>query len=126
MRKAFIDRVVALHRQQNVRMRDDSMNVAGLPLRFDSLLTIGLHKRGKEEKVMIKNKPLGRALLLTLALGVLLTMSGYARQTEPSAEGLEIAKSKSEEAPRRPDRARAQGSRDFEGREQPPGRCPHR
>jgi hypothetical protein len=48
---------------------------------------------------MIKNKPLGRTLLLTLALGVFLTTSGYAQQTKQAPKSSKPAKSKSMEAP---------------------------
>ncbi len=48
---------------------------------------------------MIKNKPLGSVLLLTLALGVFLTTSGYAQQTKQAPKASKPAKSKSMEAP---------------------------
>ena len=48
---------------------------------------------------MIKNKPLGRTLLLTLALGVFLTTSVYAQQTKQAPKSSKPAKSKSMEAP---------------------------
>ncbi len=48
---------------------------------------------------MIKNKPLGSVLLLTLALGVFLTTSGYAQQTKQASKASKSAKSQSKETP---------------------------
>jgi len=48
---------------------------------------------------MIKNQLLGRTLLLTLALGVFLTTSGYAQQTKQAPKASKPAKSASKEAP---------------------------
>ena len=48
---------------------------------------------------MIKNKPLGSVLLLTFALGVFLTTSGYAQQAKQAPKASKQAKSQSKEAP---------------------------
>jgi hypothetical protein len=48
---------------------------------------------------MIKNKLLWRILLLTLALGVFLTTSGYAQQTKQAPKASKPAKSTGKEAP---------------------------
>ena len=75
---------------------------------------------------MIKNKPLGRTLLLALALVVFLAASGNAAEDEASAEGFESCQVAEQGSPAPgPDGARAEGHRHSEGRMQPPGRCPH-
>jgi hypothetical protein len=48
---------------------------------------------------MIKNKLLGHTLLLTLALSVFLTTSGYAQQTKQAPKSSKPARSQSKEAP---------------------------
>jgi hypothetical protein len=48
---------------------------------------------------MIKNNPLGRTLLLTLALGVFLTTNGYAQQPKQAPKASKPAKAQSKEAP---------------------------
>ncbi|MGO9019599.1 MAG: DUF2092 domain-containing protein [Syntrophobacteraceae bacterium] len=48
---------------------------------------------------MINSKPFGRALLLTLALGVFLTTNGYAQETKQAPKASKSAKSKRAEAP---------------------------
>jgi hypothetical protein len=48
---------------------------------------------------MIRNKLLGRTLLLTLALGLVLAPSGHAQQTKQTPKASKAAKSKSKEAP---------------------------
>src|SRR5208283_558004 len=48
---------------------------------------------------MIKNKPLGSVLLLTFALGVFLTTSGYAQDAKQAPKASKSAKSASKEAP---------------------------
>ena len=76
---------------------------------------------------MIKNKRLGRMLLLALALGVFLVTSGNAAETKQAAEGFEARQVKEQgSAARGPTGARAEGHRDSEGRMQPAWPLPAR
>jgi hypothetical protein len=56
-------------------------------------------KLKNEENFMIKDKPLGRTLLLALALVVFLAASGYAQQTKPTPKASKPAKAQTKEAP---------------------------